>query len=337
MRYLVTGGMGFIGSALVRELVSSNEEVVNLDNLTYAACKDNLKEVTDKETYSFIKGDIVDAVLVEEVIQQTKPDFIMHLAAESHVDRSILGPRKFIDTNVLGTLNLLEGALNYWQSIDRAPSFRFQHISTDEVYGSLGEYGKFSEETAYKPNSPYSASKASADHLVRAWHETFQLPVLITNCSNNYGPFQFPEKLIPLIILNAVNGKDLPVYGDGKNVRDWLYVEDHVDALLKVLHNGRVGESYNIGGESEVTNISMVETICSLLDKKKPKSNGSYFDQVKYIEDRPGHDFRYAIDIAKISKELQWKPKISLSIGIEKTIDWYLNNPEWIENLNNKN
>ena len=337
MRYLVTGGMGFIGSALVRELVNSNEEVVNLDNLTYAACKDNLKKIADKETYSFIEGDIVDAVLVEEVIQQTKPDFIMHLAAESHVDRSILGPRKFIDTNVLGTLNLLEGALSYWKSIDRAASFRFQHISTDEVYGSLGDYGKFSEETAYKPNSPYSASKASADHLVRAWHETFELPVLITNCSNNYGPFQFPEKLIPLIILNAVNGKDLPVYGDGKNVRDWLYVEDHIDALLKVLHNGRVGESYNIGGESEVTNISMVETICSLLDKKKPKSNGSYFDQVKYIEDRPGHDFRYAIDIAKISKELQWKPRTSLSIGIEKTIDWYLNNPEWIENLNNKN
>jgi dTDP-glucose 4,6-dehydratase len=328
MKFLVTGGAGFIGSALVRYLVNKGYSVINLDKLTYAGHLESLESVQDHENYQFIKGDICDPGLVQNIFSQHQPDGIFHLAAESHVDRSIDGSAEFIQTNIVGTHNLLENARHYYSSIDadRKDHFRFLHVSTDEVYGSLGQNGYFTEHTPYDPHSPYSASKASSDHLVRAWYHTYGLPVLITNCSNNYGPFQFPEKLIPVVILKALQGKDIPVYGQGENVRDWLYVEDHVKALLKVFLNGKAGETYNIGGNNKRSNIELVETICCLLDQTYPKENNSYKNQITFVKDRPGHDFRYAIDASKIMSELNWKPEESLETGLKKTIEWYVHN-----------
>jgi dTDP-glucose 4,6-dehydratase len=336
MKLLVTGGAGFIGSAVVRQAVSAGHDVVNLDALTYAACLDNLSSVDQLPNYAFVHADIRDRGALDRVLAEHKPDAIMHLAAESHVDRSIDGPAAFIETNVTGTFNLLESARGYWEGRGRPEGFRFHHISTDEVYGSLGATGMFTEDTPYDPRSPYSASKASSDHLVRAWHETYGLPVLLTNCSNNYGPFHFPEKLIPVVILNALAGKPLPIYGDGSNVRDWLFVEDHADALLTVLEKGAVGRSYNIGGENERSNLDLVRDLCTILDRKRPKAAGSYSDQITFVTDRPGHDARYAIDPARISAELGWRPSVTLEEGLEKTVDWYLANEDWWRALQNR-
>ena len=331
MKILVTGGAGFIGSAVVRLAVARGHSVVNLDALTYAACLENVASVAQSPLYAFEQADIRDPAALARVFEAHQPDAVMHLAAESHVDRSIDGPGVFIETNVMGTYNMLQAARSYWEAKGRPESFRFHHISTDEVFGSLpaDPAVKFTEDTPYDPRSPYSASKASSDHLVRAWHETYGLPVVLTNCSNNYGPFHFPEKLIPVIILNALAGKALPIYGDGSNIRDWLYVEDHADALLLVVEKGAVGRSYNIGGENERTNLELVKTLCGILDRLRPKAAGSYADQITFVTDRPGHDARYAIDPSRIRAELGWRPSVTVEEGLEKTVQWYLDNEAW--------
>ena len=328
MKILVTGGAGFIGSAVVRLAVARGHEIVNVDALTYAGCLENVAEVADNPAYAFEQADIRIRPSLDAVFDKHQPDAVMHLAAESHVDRSIDGPGDFIETNITGTYNMLEAARAYWTKAGKPDGFRFHHISTDEVYGSLGETGMFTEDTPYDPRSPYSASKASSDHLVRAWAETYGLPVVLTNCSNNYGPFHFPEKLVPVVILNALAGKPIPVYGEGLNVRDWLYVEDHADALLLVLQKGQLGRSYNIGGENEARNIDLVRTICGILDAKRPKA-GSYADQITFVEDRAGHDLRYAIDPTRIRDELGWRPSVTVEEGLEKTVQWYLDNEDW--------
>ena len=335
MKILVTGGAGFIGSAVVRQAVAAGHHIVNVDCLTYAACLENIASVAQSPLYTFEQVDIRDRPALDRVFGTHKPDTVMHLAAESHVDRSIDCPADFIQTNLIGTFQMLEAARTYWAACDKPDSFRFHHISTDEVYGSLGETGIFTEETRYDPRSPYSASKAGSDHLVRAWGETYNLPIVLTNCSNNYGPYHFPEKLIPLTILNALAGKPLPVYGKGENVRDWLYVEDHADALLTVLQNGPVGSTFNIGGENEVKNIDIVKMICRLLDVKRPKAR-PYADQITFVTDRPGHDMRYAIDPMRIRTELGWRPSVTLEQGLEQTVNWYLNNETWWKPLQSR-
>src|SRR6056297_4190527 len=329
MRLVVTGGAGFIGSAVVRHAVAAGHTVVNLDALTYAACLENVASVADNPLYIFEQADIRDRDALDRIFAAHRPDAIMHLAAESHVDRSIDGPGDFIETNVNGTYNMLEAARAYWVAQGKPENFRFHHISTDEVYGTLGETGQFTEETPYAPNSPYSASKAASDHLVRAWHETYGLPMVMTNCSNNYGPFHFPEKLIPVVILKALAGEPLPIYGDGSNVRDWLYVEDHAAALLCVIARGRVGRSYNIGGENERTNLELVRTLCAILDRLRPKAAGAYADQITFVADRPGPDARYAIDPARLRAELGWRPGVTVDEGLERTVRWYLDNEAW--------
>ncbi|MFU8777160.1 MAG: dTDP-glucose 4,6-dehydratase [Roseovarius sp.] len=332
MRLLITGGAGFIGSAVVRLAVARGHEVINLDALTYAACLENVASVAQSPRYTFVHADIRDRAALDRVFAAHAPDAVLHLAAESHVDRSIDGPGTFVETNITGTYNLLEAARGHWQARGRPESFRFQHISTDEVYGSLpaDPKVKFTEDTPYDPRSPYSASKAASDHLVRAWHETYGLPVLITNCSNNYGPFHFPEKLIPVVILNALAGKPLPIYGDGSNVRDWLYVEDHAEALLTVLERGVPGRSYNIGGENELSNLELVRSLCAVLDDLAPRDDGqSYAVQISFVADRPGHDARYAIDPARIRQELGWRPSVTVDEGLRRTVRWYLDNEDW--------
>ncbi|TNB49671.1 dTDP-glucose 4,6-dehydratase [Martelella lutilitoris] len=329
MKLLVTGGAGFIGSAVVRLAVSRGMHVVNLDALTYAACLENVASVADSPLYAFEHADIRDRAALDRVFETHAPDAVMHLAAESHVDRSIDGPGDFIETNINGTYNMLEAARSYWTGKGRPEGFRFHHISTDEVFGSLGPTGMFTETTPYDPRSPYSASKAASDHLVRAWHETYGLPVLVTNCSNNYGPYHFPEKLIPVVIINALAGKPIPVYGKGENIRDWLFVEDHAEALLTVVEKGKPGRSYNIGGENERTNLDLVRTICALLDDKRPLAHGSYADQITFVTDRPGHDLRYAIDPSRARDELGWRPSVTVEEGLEKTVQWYLDNEDW--------
>jgi dTDP-glucose 4,6-dehydratase len=340
MKILVTGGAGFIGSALIRHVIEhTNQSVVNVDKLTYAGNLESLKSVSDNKRYHFEYVDICDRDALEKVFSHHQPDLVMHLAAESHVDRSIHGPGDFIQTNIIGTYTLLETARQYYQQLDDAgkKQFLFHHISTDEVYGDLGETnGLFTETHAYDPSSPYSASKASSDHLVRAWNRTYKLPVVITNCSNNYGPYHFPEKLIPLVILNAKEGKPLPVYGDGLQIRDWLYVDDHARALYKVVTEGKNGETYNIGGHNEKTNLEVVHAICDILDTLLPdKPNGikHYRELITHVTDRPGHDIRYAIDASKIQKELNWIPTESFETGIKKTVEWYIDNPTWVENV----
>ena len=331
MKILVTGGAGFIGSAVVRLLSGElGHAVVNIDALTYAGNLDSLASIANQPGYKFIHGNICDAALMKEVFAAEQPDAVMHLAAESHVDRSIDGPAAFITTNVVGTYTLLEAARAYWSTLPQArkDAFRFHHISTDEVFGSLGAEGKFQETTPYAPNSPYSASKASSDHLVRAWHHTYGLPTMITNCSNNYGPYHFPEKLIPLVILNGLDGKPLPVYGTGENVRDWLFVEDHARALWDVVTKGRVGEVYNIGGDAERTNIDVVRSICDLLDEFVPTAKPRR-ELITFVTDRPGHDARYAMDTTKIANELGWKPRETFESGLRKTVQWYLDNRAW--------
>ncbi|NBB78482.1 MAG: dTDP-glucose 4,6-dehydratase [Verrucomicrobia bacterium] len=367
MKVMVTGGAGFIGSNLIRFLVNKTDHsVLNLDALTYAGNHNSLKDLADHTRYEFAQVDICDADAVNRVFEKFQPDWVMHLAAESHVDRSIDGPGSFIETNIGGTYNLLQASLAHWRSLpDKSqlkekgeevnvnsngrqthsqvsgvspqPSketFRFLHVSTDEVYGSLGETGLFTETTAYDPHSPYSASKAASDHLARAWGSTYGLPVLVTNCSNNYGPYQFPEKLVPVVILKAIRDESIPVYGGGENVRDWLYVEDHADALYAVISKGAVGETYNIGGNNEQKNIDLVQMLCRLLDEIKPRPDGkSYRDQITFVTDRPGHDMRYAIDASKIKRDLGWSPKQTHAEGFRKTVQWYLENPEWTQNI----
>jgi dTDP-glucose 4,6-dehydratase len=329
MKILVTGGAGFIGSAVVRLSIMKGYSVVNLDALTYAACLRNVASVAEHPNYTFEQFDISDCAGLDSVFLRHKPDAVMHLAAETHVDRSIDGPADFIKTNVNGTFNMLEAALSYWQAQGRPDTFRFHHISTDEVFGSLGLKGVFSEDTPYDPRSPYAASKASSDHLVRAWHETYGLPVVLTNCSNNYGPYHFPEKLIPVVILNALEGKPIPIYGDGGNIRDWLYVKDHADALLLVLEKGALGRSYNIGGTNERTNLDLVKMLCAILDRLCPRDGGSYAELITFVIDRPGHDARYAIDSSRIRDELDWRPSVNIEEGLEKTVQWYLDNENW--------
>ena len=331
-KILITGGAGFIGSAVIRQLiVETAVTVINVDKLTYAGNLQSLSSVADEPHYRFEHVDICDAVEVARLFREHQPDAVMHLAAESHVDRSITGPAAFIETNIVGTYTLLEAAREYWnnQSVERKNTFRFHHISTDEVYGSLQDSGFFTEKTAYQPNSPYSASKASSDHLVRAWHHTYGLPVVTTNCSNNYGPYHFPEKLIPLTILNAVNGKPLPIYGKGDNIRDWLYVDDHARALRLVLEKGRVGETYNIGGWNEKTNLEVVHAVCAILDELRPQ-DAPYASLITFVQDRPGHDHRYAIDASKIANEFGWKPQETFETGLRKTVEWYLTNAGWV-------
>lgn len=344
MKILVTGGAGFIGSAVVRHVINStNDSVINLDKLTYAGNLQSLEPVSNDERYTFEQVDICDRKELDRVFKQHKPDAVMHLAAESHVDRSITGPAEFIQTNIVGTYNLLEAAREYWSALDATAkeAFRFHHISTDEVYGDLphpdeqeGELPLFTERTSYAPSSPYSASKASSDHLVRAWLRTYGFPTIVTNCSNNYGPYHFPEKLIPLVILNALEGKDLPVYGKGDQIRDWLYVEDHARALYRVVTEGVVGETYNIGGHNEKQNIEVVKTICSILDELVPKQT-KYSEQITFVSDRPGHDRRYAIDSSKMSRELNWTPEETFETGLRKTVQWYLDNQSWCNNVQN--
>ncbi|TMO79715.1 dTDP-glucose 4,6-dehydratase [Pseudoalteromonas sp. S3776] len=342
MKILITGGAGFIGSAVIRHIIeNTNDSVINLDKLTYAGNLESLNSVANDERYVFERVDICNRTELDRVFKTHKPDAVMHLAAESHVDRSITGPAEFIQTNIVGTYNLLEAVREYWNTLtgNDKKSFRFHHISTDEVYGDLqhpdeqeGELPLFTEETSYAPSSPYSASKASSDHLVRAWLRTYGLPTIVTNCSNNYGPYHFPEKLIPLVILNALEGKDLPIYGKGDQIRDWLYVEDHARALYKVVTEGTVGETYNIGGHNEKQNIEVVQTICSILDTLVPKAT-KYADQITYVTDRPGHDRRYAIDSSKMSKELNWEPVETFETGLRRTIEWYLSNQQWCKNV----
>ena len=334
---LVTGGAGFIGGNFVlRKIRGEKTEVINLDALTYAGNLDTLDDIEDDPRHSFVLGSIGDSALVDYLLQKHQPSAIVNFAAESHVDRSIDSPEAFIQTNILGTFSLLESARKYWRGLEGAEkdNFRFLHVSTDEVYGSLGSTGKFTETTAYQPNSPYSASKASSDHLVRAYFHTYGLPVLTTNCSNNYGPFQFPEKLIPLIIHNALAGKPLPIYGNGLNIRDWLYVEDHCAAIARVLEAGTPGEVYNIGGNNEKTNLEVVHTLCDLLDALKPRSDGSsYRNQITFVTDRPGHDARYAIDASKIKNTLGWEPSETFETGLRKTVTWYLEHQDWCQRV----
>ncbi len=334
MRVLITGGAGFIGSAVIRYIIQNTEDkILNIDKLTYAGNLESLSEIEQSSRYDFQQLDICDTTALEKAFDNFQPNLIMHLAAESHVDRSIDGPAEFITTNIIGTYTLLEVARKYWQSLNdiEKSKFRFHHISTDEVYGDLSDTTDlFTETTSYNPSSPYSASKASSDHLVRAWHRTYSLPVIVTNCSNNYGPYHFPEKLIPLVILNALDGKDLPIYGEGNQIRDWLYVEDHARALYKVITEGMIGETYNIGGYNEKQNIDVVKTICQILDELQPQANGmAYESLITYVKDRPGHDLRYAIDASKIKKELNWIPEETFDTGIRKTVEWYLNNLKW--------
>ena len=332
--YFVTGGCGFIGANFIQYLLNKTKpnSVVNLDKLTYAGNQKNLADFEQDPRYIFVHGDICDAELVSRLFTEYQPNYIVNFAAESHVDRSIDGPAEFIQTNIVGTSVLLQEALKYYSTLKGKESerFRFHHVSTDEVFGSLSESGFFTEETPYDPSSPYSASKASSDHLIRAWHRTFYLPVLISNCSNNYGPYQFPEKLIPLMILNCLEEKPLPVYGTGENIRDWLYVEDHCDAIYTILQKGTIGETYNVGGNNEIKNIQIVEVICDILNDIRPAGSGkSYHELINFVKDRPGHDFRYAIDASKLKKEIGWEPKESFNTGIQKTIEWYLKNEEW--------
>lgn len=332
--YFVTGGCGFIGANFIQYLLNKTKpnSVVNLDKLTYAGNQKNLADFEQDPRYIFVHGDICDAELVSKLFTEYQPNYIVNFAAESHVDRSIDGPAEFIQTNIVGTSVLLQEALKYYSTLKGKESerFRFHHVSTDEVFGSLSESGFFTEETPYDPSSPYSASKASSDHLIRAWHRTFDLPVLISNCSNNYGPYQFPEKLIPLMILNCLEEKPLPVYGTGENIRDWLYVEDHCDAIYTILQKGTIGETYNVGGNNEIKNIQIVEVICDILNDIHPAGSGkSYHELITFVKDRPGHDFRYAIDASKLKKEIGWEPKESFNTGIQKTIEWYLKNEEW--------
>ena len=338
MKLLITGGAGFIGSAVVRQAIEQGHAVVNLDALTYAACLDNVASVADNPKYAFVKADIRDFPVLETVFAEHRPDAVMHLAAESHVDRSIDGPGAFIETNITGTYNMLQAARKYWEAQRRPDGFRFHHISTDEVFGSLPADPdvQFTESTPYDPRSPYSASKAASDHLVRAWHETYGLPVVLSNCSNNYGPYHFPEKLIPVVILNALAGRPLPIYGDGSNIRDWLYVEDHADALLTVLTRGQVGRSYNIGGENERSNLDLVRSICAILDEKRPLAQGTYADLITFVTDRPGHDARYAINPARMRTELGWRPSVTLDEGLARTVEWYLQNEDWWRALQNR-
>ncbi len=338
-RLIITGGAGFIGSSLIRYLVKNQlAEICNLDKLTYAGNLESLREIDGSPLYRFAQLDICDRDGVARLFAEFQPDAIMHLAAESHVDRSIDDPLCFVRTNVLGTANLLQCALEYWRDLpaERKTTFRFQHISTDEVYGSLGPDGFFSETTPYHPKSPYSASKASSDHLVRAWGHTYGMPVLISNCSNNYGPYHFPEKLIPLVILNALDGKPLPIYGNGDNIRDWLYVEDHAKALWLINQKGTPNETYNIGGHNERTNLQVVQTICKILDDLKPKASGKYEDQITFVKDRPGHDLRYAIDATKLCNDLGWKPEEDFDSGIRRTVQWYLDNAWWWKPIREK-
>ena len=337
MKLLITGGCGFIGSNFIlNQLRSTSNTIFNVDKLTYSGNLTNLKSLDKNKRYQFIQGDIIDSKLIKDIIFDYKPNRLIHFAAESHVDRSIDSPMPFIHTNIVGTANLLDISYNYW-SKNQNSDFRFIHISTDEVYGSLGKTGFFDEKTPYNPKSPYSSSKASSDHLVRAWHSTYNLPVNITNCSNNYGPFQFPEKLVPLIIINSIDEKPLPIYGKGDNVRDWLFVNDHCTAINQVMHNGRIGETYNIGGINELSNLEIVNQICNALDKKRPRRNGmKYSELITYVDDRPGHDFRYAINPDKIQNELGWSPKESYKTGLNKTIDWYLENESWWREIQSK-
>ncbi|MEN4982939.1 dTDP-glucose 4,6-dehydratase [Acinetobacter modestus] len=338
MRIIVTGGAGFIGSSVIRHIIrNTNDEVLNIDKLTYAGNLESLKEIDQNPRYQFQQVDICNASKLEQIFEQFQPDAIMHLAAESHVDRSIDGPSTFIQTNIVGTYTLLEAARKYWQRLDeiKKVNFRFHHISTDEVYGDLdGTTDLFTETTPYAPSSPYSASKASSDHLVRAWQRTYGLPTIVTNCSNNYGPYHFPEKLIPLVILNALDSKALPIYGAGNQIRDWLFVEDHARALYQVVTQGTVGETYNIGGHNEKQNIEVVKTICRILDQLRPQNNAQpYENLITFVKDRPGHDLRYAIDASKIENELGWKPQETFETGIRKTVEWYLNNLEWCRHV----
>lgn len=335
MKLLVTGGAGFIGSAVVRMAIARGHSVVNLDALTYAACLENVASVADCPLYAFEQADICDREALDRIFATHKPDAVMHLAAESHVDRSIDGPGAFIQTNVTGTYTLLEAVRAYWQGAGKPGGFRFHHISTDEVYGSLGPTGQFTEDTPYDPRSPYSASKAASDHLVRAWGETYGLPIVLTNCSNNYGPYHFPEKLVPVVILKGLAGEPMPVYGDGTNVRDWLFVEDHADALLTVLTKGALGRSYNIGGENEVSNLELVKMICALLDDRHPEGV-PHADLITFVADRPGHDQRYAIDPTRIQTELGWRPSVTVEDGLARTVDWYLENKDWWRALQNR-
>lgn len=331
MKILVTGGAGFIGSAVVRQAIRDGHDVVNVDALTYAACLENVASVSDVAGYVFEHADIRNRTALDTVFAKHAPDIVMHLAAESHVDRSIDGPGDFIETNITGTYHMLEAARAYWVAQGKPADFRFHHISTDEVFGSLPNDPsvQFTETTSYDPRSPYSASKAASDHLVRAWAETYGLPVVMTNCSNNYGPFHFPEKLVPVVILNALAGKPLPIYGKGDNIRDWLYVEDHADALLTVVQKGEVGRSYNIGGENELTNLELVKMLCAILDELQPRAAGNYADLITFVTDRPGHDVRYAIDPTRIRNELNWRPSVTVEQGLRKTVQWYLANEAW--------
>ena len=337
MKLLITGGCGFIGSNFIlNQLRSTSNTIFNVDKLTYSGNLTNLKSLDENKNYQFIQGDIIDSKLIKDIIFDYKPNRLIHFAAESHVDRSIDSPMPFIQTNIVGTANLLDISYNYWLK-NQNSDFRFIHISTDEVYGSLGKTGFFDEKTPYNPKSPYSSSKASSDHLVRAWHSTYNLPINITNCSNNYGPFQFPEKLVPLIIINSIDEKPLPIYGKGDNVRDWLFVNDHCTAINQVMHNGRIGETYNIGGINELSNLEIVNQICKALDKKKPRRNDmKYSELITFVDDRPGHDFRYAINPNKIQNELGWSPKESYKTGLNKTIDWYLKNESWWREIQSK-
>jgi dTDP-glucose 4,6-dehydratase len=337
MKILVTGGCGFIGSNFILNRVNNNNTIINLDKLTYAGNSNNLSSLENNSLYDFINGDICNYELVINILEKYKPDCIVHFAAESHVDRSIDNPMQFINTNLLGTATLLNAANNYFFKKEKN-NFRFIHISTDEVFGSLGSEGFFTESTPYDPSSPYSATKAGSDHLVRAWNRTFGLPTIISNCSNNYGPYQFPEKLIPLMIANCIDEKPLPIYGNGKNIRDWLYVNDHCNAINKIIDSGVIGETYNIGGNNEIANIDIVKIICNILDKIRPSKNiKSYSELITFVSDRPGHDFRYAIDSTKIINELKWNPTETFNSGIQKTIEWYVNNESWWRNIQKNN